>query len=760
MKIDRRSFLSFVIGGAAGTSLSPLPWKLTDDLSIWTQNWPWTPVPPDGEVSYVNSVCELCPGGCGITVRKIDDRAIKIEGMKGHPVNDGRICILGLSGLQLLYGPTRITTPLKRSGKRGSGSWQKISWQEAISEVVAKLDELRQRKQTHTLACISQKDIGTVPKLLQRFLTVYGSLNFMRMPSIQDTYELTLHLMQGVRGSAGFDIENSDFVLSFGSGIIEGWGSPVRMFLAHSKLLRNGATVVQIEPRLSLTASKASKWIPVNPGTEAALALGIAHVIIQKSLFKPAFVENYVFGFKDWTDNQGNPVEGFQKIVLRDYTPDQVSKITGVEKKIIVSLAEAFARAKRPLAICGRGQGRIPGGIREFMAVHALNALVGNLNKKGGVWALPNPDYIRWPEPEMDQIASAGIQKGRLDEAGTAAYPHSRYLTERFIENINAKAAYPINMLFVAGANPLYALSDTEATRTAFNNVPYIVSFSSYMDETSQQADLILPNHIYLERYEDLPQPLGLQRPIIGLMRPVVRPLYNTRHVGDVVLQMAKGLGGAVAKAFPWKNYESCLEDSLGHKLDTLLKQGYWMDRGFSASPWNRAFHTPSGKFEFVVSSDSGKKHRLSPGYKSPEPAADSASYPLLLIPYDSMRLLANDFLAAPPFLVKTVEDIVLKGKDLFVEINPETARRLKLSEGKYARLTTPKGAVRVKVHLYDGIMPGIIALPRGLGHTAPRSDRYLTGKGINFNELIGPVLDPDSGLNEAWGIRAQLSKA
>ena len=99
MKIDRRSFLSFIVGGAAGTALTPLPWKMTDDLSIWSQNWPWTPVPPNGEVTFVNSVCRLCPGGCGITVRKVEDRAVKIEGMDGYPVNDGGICPLGLSGL-------------------------------------------------------------------------------------------------------------------------------------------------------------------------------------------------------------------------------------------------------------------------------------------------------------------------------------------------------------------------------------------------------------------------------------------------------------------------------------------------------------------------------------------------------------------------------------------------------------------------------------------------------------------------------------
>ena len=132
MKIDRRSFLSLLIGGGAGAGLTPIPWKLTDDISIWTQMWPWSPVPEDGEVSYVNSVCTLCPGGCGITVRKIENRAVKIEGMKGHPVNDGGICILGLSGLQLLYGPTRVKTPLKRKASRGEGKWIPISWEDAV----------------------------------------------------------------------------------------------------------------------------------------------------------------------------------------------------------------------------------------------------------------------------------------------------------------------------------------------------------------------------------------------------------------------------------------------------------------------------------------------------------------------------------------------------------------------------------------------------------------------------------------------------
>ncbi len=737
MKIDRRSFLSFVIGGAAGTALSPLPGKLTDDLAIWTQAWPWTPVPTDGEVSYVNSICTLCPGGCGITARKIDNRVVKIEGMNGHPVNDGGVCVLGLSGSQLLYGPMRVKTPLKKV----NGRFREISWDAAIAEISNKLGELRSKGESHKIACISGTDRGTVSELLNRFLTVYGSANFTRTPSIQDSYELTMYLMQGVQGIPGFDVENADFVLSFGSGIIDGWGSPVRMFKANSSWKMAGGKVVQIEPRLSNTAAKSDKWIPINPGTEGALALGLANVIIKESLYNKSFVNDYSAGFDKW-----------KRRILDGYSPEIVAKVTGIDKAVIVSLARDFARSSKPLAICGRGQGRTPGSLKEFMAVHALNALVGNINEKGGVWTLPKTDYINWPELKMDSVASTGVQKGRIDGAGIEKYLHARYLLNRLPEIINSMDVSPVEALFVSESNPCYTMPDTSSVKKAFEKIPFVVSFSSYMDETAEMADFILPNHIYLERYEDVPAATGFQKPIIGLLKPVVDPQFNTKHTGDVIIQLAKSMGGFIADAFPWENYEACLKEALGDRWDGLVENGYWTDSGFTAPGWKEGFETASTRFEFA-SDDTSSLSRYAPV----KPEGDEASFPLLLIPYDSMRL-AGGFIGDPPFVIKTVEDTVLKGKDVFVEINPATAGKLGLSEGKYAKLTTPKGSAKVKVHLFDGIMPGIVAMPSGLGHTA--YDKFLAGKGININQLIGPVEDSSTGHDAAWGISAKLVKA
>ncbi|MFO7554523.1 MAG: menaquinone reductase molybdopterin-binding-like subunit QrcB [Desulfobacterales bacterium] len=741
MKIGRRGFLSFVIGGAAGSALSPLPWKLMDDSSIWSQMWPWTPVPPDGEASYVNSVCTLCSGGCGITVRKIDDRAVKIEGMKGHPVNNGGICLLGLSGLQLLYGPTRVKGPLKRIGERGQGKWEKISWEEAISAVVEKLGDIRSKGQSHTVGFISGSDRGSIPRLFERFLTAYGSPNLMQMPSIRDSYELTLRIMQGVQALPGFDLENADFILSFGSGILDGWGSPIRMFRANSSWQSGDVKFIQIESRLSNTAAKSNKWIPINPGTEAALAMGLAHVIIKESLYDNDFISNYAKGFDDW-----------QRLVMDKYSPDSVAAITGIDDTTIGTLARSFASASRPLAICGRGDGTTPVSLNECMAVHALNAIVGNINKKGGVWAVSDLDYINWPEVEMDATAAVGMQYERLDGARSRKYPNSRYLLNRLPDSILSEAPYPLQALFVADANPLYTLSDTENAGKAFDKISFVVSFSSYMDETAQHADLILPNHVFLERYEDVPAPVGLLQPFISLSKPVVKPQVNTKHVGDVIIQMAKGLGGSVANAFPWDSYDICLKETMGNNWTPLIEEGFWSETESITQTLEKLFDTNSGKFEFV-NPDTGSM----PQFKPAGIEGDERLYPLVLIPYDSIRL-ASGYIGTPPFVVKTVEDTVLIGEHVCVEINPITARSAGLREAQRALLSTPKGKAEVKIHLFDGIMPGIIALPRGLGHTA--YDDYLAGKGINFNALIGPVEDPDSGMDAAWGIRAKLSKA
>ena len=722
MKVDRRSFLSFVIGGAAGTALSPLPWKLMDDSSIWTQMWPWTPVPPDGEVVYADSTCSLCPGGCGISVRKVDNRAIKIEGKAGHPVNDGSICILGLSGLQMLYGPTRIKTPMKRIGERGEGKWQQISWDEAMTMLTEKLAGIREKGEAHTVAAIAGSDSGTVPALLQRFMTAYGSPNFIRTPSGRDTEELAMKALFGGNGRIGFDVENADYLISFGSGVVDGWGSPVRMIRASSHWKDKKATVVQVEPRMSNSAAKATQWVPVNPGTEADLALGIAAAMVANGLADTGAISGF---------------NGLKKDLLTNYETQKVAQATGVDASVIMDLAKGFARAERPLALCGRGKGQTSGSLREAAAVYALNALAGNINREGGMWTIDAADYIQWPDVATDAAADAGLNQPRVDGAGAGKYANARYLLNRLAGGVNGDGPYPLQVLLVAGANPCHDLPGTESFTNALQHIPFIVSFSSFKDETAAMADLLMPEHVYLERYEDVPVDAGLTQQVIGMSKPVVSPQFNTRHLGETVITLAQAMGGSVAEAFPWDDYETCLEETLSEKWDALMEEGVWMETDV----------------------DTGSDEMRTEGLDAPAVQAegDINTYPVLLIPFDSIRLTSG-YIGEAPFMIKAVSDTVIKGKDGFVEINPQTASAVGLSEGALATLTTPKGEARVRVHLFEGIKPGVVAMARGLGHTA--YDGFLAGKGVNINTLIGPVEDPSSGHDAAWGIRAKLSKA
>ena len=721
MKIDRRSFLSLAIGGAAGTALSPLPWKVVDDLSIWSQNWPWTPVPKDGEISYTDSVCTLCPAGCGISVRKIEDRVVKIEGTAGSPVNNGGVCALGLCGPQLLYSPSRIQAPLKRRGERGAGEWETITWGQAIAEVAEKMKALRAQGKPQAVAAVSGTKYGIEADLLQRFLKAYGTPNFIPVPSSQDSYAQTFKMLHGADAMAAFDIENATHVLSFGAGVLDGWASPVRMFRAHSMLVRKNAKLVQIEPRLSNTAAKADPWVPINPGTETDLALGLAYVIIQELLYK-----------RRWVDRNPGGFERFKQFVINGYRPDRVAKVTGVDTAAIISMAREFAGAARPLAICGRGQGDAPGAMAEYAAVHMLNALVGNLNEPGGVWLMPKPDQPDWPDMVIDDTADKGLSAARFDGATTESPARLNRLAQ------SIQDGYAVELLMVADANPLYTMADVGSVKSAMDKVGMIVSFASVMDETAMHADLILPNHMYLERYTDVPLARGLNQAYHGLAKPVVKPLLHTRYTGDVVLTMAKAMGDTVAQALPWPSYEACLKQSLGKEYAALMAETTVVGNGRPIAP---------KQFTFALAA-----FEASAGGKAPE-----EGFELTLIPYDSMRL-ANDRIGDPPFMVKIVEDTVLKGKDAYVEINPETAEKLHLAEGKKALLKTPKGEAKVRVHLYDGIMPGVIAMPKGLGHHMA-NDRFLDGKGVNVNTLIGSVEDPVSGLEATWGIQARLAK-
>ncbi|MGD9157625.1 MAG: molybdopterin-dependent oxidoreductase, partial [Desulfobacteraceae bacterium] len=456
LAINRRNFVKLAVGAAVGTGLSPLPWKLADDTAIFSQNFPWVPVPETGEFTSVKSHCSLCPGGCGIEVRKAGDRAVKIEGRTDHPINPGGICPLGMGGLQLVYNEnSRFTGPMKRIGPRGSGKFEPISWDEALKILAHRILELRNKGKAGSIVAVDGNRNGsTISVMIERFLKSVGSNNYFRIPGAEDTSAIVSGLMYGSDDPVTYDLENSDYILSFGCGLLEGWGAPGRVLNAwgvwKSAENRGNVTITQVESRASNTASKADKWIPAKPGTETALALGIANVIIRENLYDSQFVDNRTFGFE-----AHSKYKGFKDLVLEDYTPEKVSAITGVKPEEISATARAFAKAKSPVAICGKGKGQLNGDVLEFMAVHALNALTGNINKPGGVFISAPLPLSSLPEAEIDDLASESLKEPCLSMEGFRLNSYCSQFSS-FTDSVLSEKGQAVDTLLVFSSNPAY----------------------------------------------------------------------------------------------------------------------------------------------------------------------------------------------------------------------------------------------------------------------------------------------------------------
>ena len=804
MKITRRNFIASVVGGVVGIQVTPLPWKLTDDAAIWTQNWPWVPVPATGAVTEEGTVCNLCPGGCGISVRKVEERAVKIEGRTDYPINPGGICPIGMGGLQLLYdNDMRFPGPMKRAGARGQGQFVEITWGEAYDILAARIASLRKAGKPEALAAVDGNFSGTTTSLLiERFMRAVGSPNYVKPASITDTYDMGNLLMMGKSNPIAYDLENSDYILSFGCGLLEGWGAPGRVMNAWG-MWHNGnpskrkTKVVQIESRSSNTASKADFWVAPRPGTDGALALGIVHVLIKKKRLDERFLSSFTYGFNDLMSPTGEKQPGFKTIVLEKYSPNQVERITGVDAETIIAVADGFSKAKAPVAIYGKGKNDLNGSLFEFMAVQSLNAVAGRINKPGGVLLSGSLPLALLPDFDPDDVAKNGLKKPRLDGAGTAEFPFSRSLINQFAAAINKSSKSPIDTLLVFSANPFFTVPDGGAFKEALEKIPFIVSFSPYRDETANMADLILPDHNYLEKMEDLVWPVGLQYPLYGLSRPVVEPINNTQNVGDVVISLSKAVGDETGSAFPWENFEEALQvrakglfdaggghvrydpsdppwkfkpfgngqkptyASFDEMWEAMKSGGMWYRPVTLASSSQPLFDTPSGKFEFVSQKlqqafPVGGVEAFMGHYKTPKLGVDRSKYPLFMVPY-AMINLSGGWIPTPPFLYKTIFETQLLKNESFAAMNPATAAKYKLNQGDRVMVKSPLGQLQVRVNLFEGAMPGVVYMPLGFGHTA--YDEYLKDKGVNPNNIVKALNDPVSGYPLWWNTPVKLIK-
>jgi anaerobic selenocysteine-containing dehydrogenase len=553
-------------------------------------------------------------------------------------------------------------------------------------------------------------------------------------------------------GRLAYDLENSNYILSFAAPLVEGWLSPVRQMRAlanfHQGRPGHRGKFVQIESRLSATAAKADEWVPVRPGTEGMVALGIAHILIREDLYDRAFAENYLLGFEDGMD--GRMRKGFKSVVLEQYRPQKVTEITGVPAETLERLATEFARYQPSLAL-GRADPQRQGEEDDSTsAVNSLNALVGSIDRPGGVLVQHDPPLSSWPPVNRDAIASNGLRRRPL--VGTSS-GHS--LSDALLE----EKPYKSNILFLLGANPLF--STTGFSRDALRRIPFVVSFSLFLGETAQEADLVLPDCSPFERWDLQTNIPGFAVTTVGIGQPTLAPIGESKPAGETILELAKALGGSTESSFPWKDSLEALKalvvglyrsrrgttftsefkdehlqsayrewqwapqdyPSFEEFWRDVTAKGGWVDPYYRYGDYSRTLQTPSRKFR--LPSLPSQETRISKG---------DEGYPFYLYLFQPLAL-ANDVSANLPFLQEIAGSAVHSPWDSWVEINPRSAKELGIKNGDWVFIESPTGKVKTRARLFPGAMPDVVSVPTGQGHTA--LGRWAKNRGVNPLSLV-----------------------
>jgi anaerobic selenocysteine-containing dehydrogenase len=742
----------------------------------------------------VPGVCLLCPSGCGVITRVADGRAVKLEGNPMHPINLGALCPKGQAAPELLYNPDRLTGPKRRVGERGSGEWAPITWDEAVELVADKLSDLRADGHPERAVLMHGEARGQLRPFFERFFRAVGSPNVISRESLNVAApKLAMYLTQGVYDMPAYDLENSNYVLSFGASLLEA-GPVVQRMVGGYAFLRQGRAdrgkVVIIDPRQGVSGAKADEWIPIKPGTDAALALAMAHVIIRTGTIDSSFINNYSFGFEDFADETGRKlIKGFKSLVLENYAPERVEAITGITATTITRLAGEFAANKPAVAILpGKGgllNGTI-GGVYAAMAVHMLNALVGSIDKPGGVLTQRYFGSRDWPELSEDPVAERGCRAERVDGAGTI-FPLARDAYQAVADRI--LDGYPTEALFLYDANPVYEVPGGARFVKAFREVPLVVSMSSFLDESAQYADLVLPEPTFLERYED--QAIeGLGFPGVGLRQPVIKPQHDTLNVGDFFLRVAAAMGGPVANAFPWRTFQDLLRyrlQDVGADWDTLEELGVWMTPGYrftrrGSEKWieevvghDRRFAPRDGYFDFFsremhcilgdLESEKLKEFNLSqadealslPHYEPTEFVGDEEEYPFMLNVVTLISLGPYSAAANMPTLQEIVGMTVAVAWDSWLEMNPEAAEEHDLHDQDEVWVESPFGKVKTKVRFVPALSPDVVNLPHNQGH---QFGRFAKNRGVNGLDLLNPASEPVTGLASFTNTRVKVYRA
>ncbi|HVU35064.1 MAG TPA: molybdopterin-dependent oxidoreductase [Opitutaceae bacterium] len=702
--LSRRRFLqisaaSIVAAGAAS--------RATRALAAST-----SPVPRRG-LRRVPTFCDICFWKCNAIATVRDGRLWKIEGNPDDPLSHGRLCPRGTGGIGAHTDPDRLRAPLIRTHERGEEKWREVTWDEALEYVAERMKKIAAEHGPESMALFAH---GIGGAFVRHTLKAYGTPNiaapsFAQCRGPRDV-GFTLTYGEDVGSPERTDIANTDCLVLIGSHLGENMhNTQVQEF---ATAVGRGATIIVVDPRFSVAASKAKHYLPIRPGTDLALLLAWMHVLVTEKLYDADYVAKHGYGFEAFAAS------------LAPYTPEWAYPETGIDPDTIRATAREMARC-RPATLVhpGRHSNWAGDDAQRSRAIALLNALLGSWGRKGGLYYpasmdVPGYPYPKYPKPKRPPVDNPGKKYPFASEAITTGVREA---------TISAQP-YPIKGWMVYATNLMQSLPNQAETIRAIQALDLLVVIDVIPSEIAGWADVVLPESNYLERYDDLNVDL-FREPYVALRQPVVESPHDQKPGWWIAKQLAGKLG--LEAYYPWRDIEEYLDHRLkGANLSLAqLKQcgvvrgphqPIYFEEGVPAE-----FGTPSGKIEFYSNQLAKAGFDPVPRYQPPEPPPAGA-YRLLYgrAPMHSFSRTQTN---------RLLSDLMSEN---VVWLNATEARRLGLKSGDWVRLRNQDGVVsnRVRVKATERIRPDCVYMVHGFGHTA-RGLRHALGKGASDTQLI-----------------------
>ena len=648
-----------------------------------------------GKAVYYATTCRECPAGCGMLAKNREGRIVKVEGNPAHPVSGGKLCMRGQASLHGLYNPDRYPGPMLRNQ---AGGLDPVTWERGEEVLAAKLAEAVRKGDGGRIVVMTDLMTGSLHDLTGLWLNEMGQQNGHVMYETW-SYEPLKKADEVVFGRDAiptYRFDELDFLISFNAGFLETWISNLEFARQYGSFHpiagERKNTFVFVGPRLSMTANNADLWIPTRPGTEYAVGLGILRVILDKNL-APGLPADRRAALASMVDN---------------WPVDKAAATAGCDPGLIETVAARFAEAARPLAIAEGLSQCLPNATETAVAANLLCTL-----KPATMSAI---DFNR--ESSYTSSARAGEVKTLADRMRSGG----------------------VDVLIFRGVNPVFSLPKSWDFAGAMKAVPFVVGLSPAIDETGALAHLVLPTNYSFESWGDYSPRPG----VTGFMQPVMGPVFNTKHMGDILISTGKKIKGE--DSFPFKDFYDALQgywtristeagiESFDTFWENLIQQGgYWPEQPGAA----QTLSLPVPAFSF------------------PEPEQHPGAAPPLVI-YPTVQFF--DGRMANHMWVQEIPDPMTQVTwGGWLEIHPETAAKLNLHKGDLLEVKTKYGTVQIPALPIYTVPEGVVAIPVGQGHSS--FGRFATGLPANPFELLAPDIDPVCGAIRRQELNPEIKK-